>query len=369
MSERRVDPQDGVAYTLKESTAFYAGQYVKSDIRAYWDTCRAAKSVDAKNVASSVTGAAGAAFKNGKKFKKAQSNEQLWKEVGSQDFLQFSFGGVEYGKELERNVAKAKNLSAIKCSVKDLTLNGGATKDNPAVRVMYMEHDWAFFGGSLGCAEGEKLTRGFEYALANNLPVVIRCASGGARMQEGTSSLMQMAKISCAVQALNEARLPFLTLLADPCYGGVSASYAMQADVRIGAAKGRLGFSGPAVILNTQFGANQAAFDRACPDAFQSNEFGMQHGIVDIVVKSEEMDEAAYKVISVLQSKAKGNKLPKMTTVPQESDAADFRVSRNLDRYDADDIVAQICSSYMELGGDGMDQMDLTNVFAVDWAG
>merc|ERR1719454_521552 len=141
-----------------------------------------------------------------------------------------------------------------------------------------------FFGGSLGCAEGEKLTRGFEYALANKLPVIIRCASGGARMQEGTSSLMQMAKISCAVQALNEARLPFLTLLADPCYGGVSASYAMQADVRIGASRGRLGFSGPAVILNTQFGMDQGAYDQNCPQKFQSMEFAYERGQVDIVV-------------------------------------------------------------------------------------
>ena len=121
-----------------------------------------------------------------------------------------------------------------------------------------MEHDFKFFGGSLGCAEGEKLTRGFEYAKQHGLPVVVKCASGGARMHEGTLSLMQMAKISCAVSALGSAGLPFITLLVDPCYGGVSASYAMQADVRIGAEKGRLGFSGPQVILNTQFGMHQA---------------------------------------------------------------------------------------------------------------
>merc|ERR1712190_106147 len=103
-------------------------------------------------------------------------------------------------------------------------------------------------------------------------------------MHEGTLSMMQMAKVSFAVRALGEANLPFITLLADPCYGGVSASYAMQADVRIGVAKGRLGFSGPQVILNTQFGMNQNAYDNTCPDQFQSNEFGLSHGVVDIVV-------------------------------------------------------------------------------------
>ena len=86
----------------------------------------------------------------------------------------------------------------------------------------------AFFGGSLGCAEGEKITRGFEYAIENGLPVVVECKSGGARMQEGTLSLMQMAKVSVAVEALHDAGLPFVSVLADPTYGGVSASSALQ---------------------------------------------------------------------------------------------------------------------------------------------
>ena len=128
---------------------------------------------------------------------------------------------------------------------------------------MWLRHDFGFFGGSLGCAEGEKITCGFEYAIEHGLPVIVECKSGGARMQEGTLSLMQMAKVSVAVDALRSAGLPFISVLADPTYGGVSASYAMQGDVKIGVTpKCRIGFAGPAVILNTVFAMDQSAYDK-----------------------------------------------------------------------------------------------------------
>jgi len=281
----------------------------------------------------------------------------LWPEVGSDDFLGFSFGGTDYAVELKGQAARANNLSAIKCVVKNLDPPADAPPGSQPVKVMWMEHDFLFFGGSLGCAEGEKLTRGFEYACANGMPVVIFCASGGARMHEGTLSLMQMAKVSCAVQALSDAHLPFLTLLADPCYGGVSASYAMQSDVRIGVARGRLGFSGPAVILNTQFGMNQGNYDRTCPDQFQSNEFGYRHGVVDMVVPKDELSFAAWRVLNVLSAGGQ-----KITPVPMslspppvgfDVSQIDFLNARALDRYDANDIIEQICSAYIDLGGDG----------------
>jgi acetyl-CoA carboxylase carboxyl transferase alpha subunit len=296
--------------------------------------------------------AGAAAAELGAAYKKGEDGELLWPEVGSDDFLGFSFGGKAYGSDLLEQIAKAKNLSAIKCSVRALPAPEGAQP----IKVMYMEHDFAFFGGSLGSAEGEKLTRGFEYACANGLPVVVRCASGGARMHEGTLSLMQMAKVSCAVQALAQAKLPFITLLADPCYGGVSASYAMQGDVRIGVSKGRLGFSGPQVILNTQFGMNQRAYDKTCPDIFQSNEFGMQHGVVDMVVDAENLLAAADSCIRVLMGpKTSKGAVPAADAAPESFDLAsmDYSEARNLDRYDATDIVEQLCSSYIELGGDG----------------
>ena len=143
-----------------------------------------------------------------------------------------------------------------------------------------MTHNFSFLGGSLGCAEGEKITRAFEYGLENKLAVVVQCRSGGARMQEGTSSLMQMAKVSVAVEALRRAQLPFVVILNDPTYGGVSASYAMQGDVRIATQDARIGFAGPQVILNTMCEADQTKFDATCPADFQSADYVYQHGIL-----------------------------------------------------------------------------------------
>lgn len=283
-----------------------------------------------------------------------EDGPELWPEVGSTDVLGFQFGGVQYCEELQKQAARAQRLSAIKCQVVTLKPPAGDESGGKPVKIMYMEHDFSFFGGSLGCAEGEKLTRGFEYARSHGLPVVIKCASGGARMQEGTLSLMQMAKVSCAVQALADAHLPYISLLADPCYGGVSASYAMQADVRIGVAQGRLGFSGPQIILNTQFGMNQGAFDKACPDQFQSNEFGYKHGLVDIVVEKDLLLSTAWSVLSVLHGREEAAKL---SLPPSPSGGAglalDYSQARLLERYDSTDILGQICSHHIELGGDG----------------
>ena len=137
---------------------------------------------------------------------------------------------------------------------------------------MWCQHDFGFIGGSLGCAEGEKLCRAFEHATAQRTPIVVACRTGGARMQEGTMSLMQMAKVSLAVDAHRRAALPFVSVLEDPTYGGVSASFAMQADVRVALPKARIGFAGPDVILNTMFAMDQDKYDAACPADFQSAE-------------------------------------------------------------------------------------------------
>jgi len=287
----------------------------------------------------------------GKKFPEAADGTFLWEEVGSTDFLDFGFAGVKYTEELTKQAARSKELCAIKCCIK--TLQPGEGSSGAGIKVLWMEHDFAFFGGSLGCAEGEKLTRGFEYALANKLPVVIKCATGGARMHEGTLSLMQMAKVSCAVQSHGEAALPFITLLVDPCYGGVSASYAMQSDVRIGVAKGRLGFSGPLVIRDTQYGMNQTAYDKECPDTFQSNEFGVKHGYVDIVTDASKLESTAWSVLSCVigELKPAGAKPPALIECPKPE--FDYTKARLLERLDANDILRTICDKYIELGGDG----------------
>lgn len=119
----------------------------------------------------------------------ASAREDLFEEVCSKDFLNFNFGGRGYQDQLNDSIAKTEVLAGVKVELLTVPVNG------ESVKIVWVTHNFGFLGGSLGCAEGEKITRAFEYGLGNNLPVCIQCRSGGARMQEGTSSLMQMAKV------------------------------------------------------------------------------------------------------------------------------------------------------------------------------
>ncbi len=143
--------------------------------------------------------------------------------------------------------------------------------------------DMAFIGGSMGSAVGEKITRLIEYAIDTNGAVIIFSASGGARMQEGTLSLMQMGKISAALARLHEARLPFISVLTDPTTGGVTASFAMLGDVILAEPKALIGFAGPRVIEQT--------IRQKLPKGFQRSEFLLEHGMVDIVVDRRKMKD------------------------------------------------------------------------------
>jgi acetyl-CoA carboxylase carboxyl transferase subunit beta len=150
--------------------------------------------------------------------------------------------------------------------------------------------DMSFIGGSMGSAVGEKITRLIEYAIEERGAVIIFSASGGARMQEGTLSLMQMAKISAALARLHEARLPFLSVLTDPTTGGVTASFAMLGDVILAEPKALIGFAGPRVIEQT--------IRQKLPKGFQRSEFLLEHGMVDIVVDRREMRETILRILS-----------------------------------------------------------------------
>jgi acetyl-CoA carboxylase carboxyl transferase subunit beta len=141
--------------------------------------------------------------------------------------------------------------------------------------------DFAFMGGSMGAATGEKITNGIEHAISARLPLVIIAASGGARMQEGMLSLMQMAKTSAAVGRLGEAGLPYLALLTDPTMGGVTASFASLADVTLAEPGAMIGFAGARVI-------QQATYE-TLPEGFQTAEFLWQHGMIDLVVPRPEL--------------------------------------------------------------------------------
>jgi acetyl-CoA carboxylase carboxyl transferase subunit beta len=150
--------------------------------------------------------------------------------------------------------------------------------------------EFGFLGGSMGSAVGEKLARAIEQAIDKHVPVIIVSASGGARMQEGILSLMQMAKTSAALQRLAEARLPYLSVLTDPTTGGVTASFAMLGDVILAEPRALIGFAGPRVIAET--------IRQPLPDGFQRAEFLLEHGQLDLIVERRELKETLRKILA-----------------------------------------------------------------------
>jgi acetyl-CoA carboxylase carboxyl transferase subunit beta len=154
--------------------------------------------------------------------------------------------------------------------------------------------DMSFIGGSMGSAVGEKVTRLIERAMQEHGALVIFSASGGARMQEGTLSLMQMAKISAALAALDEARLPFVSVLTDPTTGGVTASFAMLGDVIIAEPKALIGFAGPRVIEQT--------IRQKLPKDFQKSEFLLEHGMLDAIVDRREIRDFIIKLLNFMMN-------------------------------------------------------------------
>ncbi|MEE4270890.1 MAG: acetyl-CoA carboxylase, carboxyltransferase subunit beta [Thermoanaerobaculales bacterium] len=141
--------------------------------------------------------------------------------------------------------------------------------------------EYGFMGGSMGSAVGEKIARAIERCLARKLPLVIISASGGARMQEGILSLMQMAKISAGLARMRDRRLAYISILTDPTTGGVTASYAMLGDVNIAEPGALIGFAGPRVIEQT--------IRQKLPEGFQRSEFLLEHGMLDLVVPRHEL--------------------------------------------------------------------------------
>jgi acetyl-CoA carboxylase carboxyl transferase subunit beta len=150
-------------------------------------------------------------------------------------------------------------------------------------RVHICALDLRFIGGSMGAVVGEAITRAIERSLKRNVPLIIISASGGARMQEGTVSLMQLAKISAALMRLDEAKIPYISVLTDPTTGGVTASFAMLGDLNIAEPGALIGFAGPRVIEQT--------IRQKLPEGFQTSEFLLQHGFLDAVVKRGELKD------------------------------------------------------------------------------
>jgi acetyl-CoA carboxylase carboxyl transferase subunit beta len=164
-------------------------------------------------------------------------------------------------------------------SLSDALISAEGRMDGRTVQMCSMEN--RFIGGSMGCVVGEIIARSIERAMERRTPLVIVSASGGARMQEGAVSLMQMAKISAALMRLDEARLPYISVLTDPTTGGVTASYAMLGDLNIAEPGALIGFAGPRVIEQT--------IRQKLPEGFQRSEFLLKHGMLDAVVPRLEM--------------------------------------------------------------------------------
>lgn len=161
-------------------------------------------------------------------------------------------------------------------------------------RTLVAALDYAFMGGSMGSVVGEVLARTAEKACAERTPLVVVTASGGARMQEGILSLMQMAKVSAALARLAAARVPYVAVLTDPTTGGVTASFAMLGDVTLAEPKALVGFAGPRVIEQT--------IRQTLPEGFQRSEFLLDHGFVDVVVPRSELKAALANVLRLLSA-------------------------------------------------------------------
>ena len=204
--------------------------------------------------------------------------EEFDKSLVSSDPLAF-FDSKSYKQRLE-DMREATDLP-------DAVVSAGGLLEGRRVYICALE--LKFIGGSMGSVVGEKITRAIERAIADNAPLIIISASGGARMQEGAVSLMQLAKISAALMRLDEARIPFISVLTDPTTGGVTASFAMLGDLNIAEPGALIGFAGPRVIEQT--------IRQKLPEGFQRSEFLLEHGFLDAVVKRTEMKDYLSKAL------------------------------------------------------------------------
>jgi acetyl-CoA carboxylase carboxyl transferase subunit beta len=164
---------------------------------------------------------------------------------------------------------------------KDALISASGKLEGRPVNICALE--LKFIGGSMGAVMGEKITRAIERSIEGKMPIIVVSASGGARMQEGAVSLMQMAKISAALMKLDQVHLPFISVLTDPTTGGVTASFAMLGDLNIAEPGALIGFAGPRVIEQT--------IRQKLPEGFQRSEFLLKHGFLDAVVKRSEMKQ------------------------------------------------------------------------------
>ena len=162
------------------------------------------------------------------------------------------------------------------------------------INVTLAVHDFQFMGGSLGMAAGESIIKAIKHSLDNHCPFILCASSGGARMQEGILSLMQMPRTTIMIQALREKRIPYIVLLTNPTTGGVTASYAMLGDIHIAEPNALIGFAGPRVIENT--------IKENLPDGFQKSEYLLDHGMIDMVSHRKDLKNNITSILEILMN-------------------------------------------------------------------
>ena len=207
--------------------------------------------------------------------------EEIGKEILTEDPLHFE----GYMKKVETLREKTKIEEAVKCGICEIE----------GQKVVLGVMDGNFLMGSMGRAVGERITLAIETAIKKKLPLIMFCVSGGARMQEGIVSLMQMAKTSSAIARLNEKGLLYISVLTDPTTGGVTASFASLGDIILAEPKALIGFAGPRVIEQT--------IKQKLPKGFQSSEYLLEHGFIDKIVERKDMKETLAKLVRLHTTK------------------------------------------------------------------
>ena len=202
-------------------------------------------------------------------------------QIQSLDPLNFT-ATAKYKEKLKQNQKKTNETDTVIC--------GRGTIQGQAVHIAVM--DFRFMGASLGSAAGEKITRTIENGCKNKEPVIIVSASGGARMQEGILSLMQLAKTSAALAKLAQLKIPYISILTNPTMAGVMASFASLGDVILAEPEALIGFAGPRVIKETT--------QQDLPKGFQTSEFLLEHGLIDKIVHRHKMRETLARLIQTL---------------------------------------------------------------------
>ena len=203
-----------------------------------------------------------------------------------------------------------KYKERIKASIKKGISNDAVVTGSGLMEGMPLElcvFDFSFMGGSMGSVVGEKITRGIERAMENKSALIIASCSGGARMQEGIFSLMQMAKTSAALKKLSNQKIPYISLLTDPTMGGVSASFSMLGDIILAEPGALIGFAGPRVIEQT--------IKQKLPDGFQRAEFLLDHGLIDNVVHRKDLKSTLAHLLKIL----KNSPAPKISMQNEET--------------------------------------------------